>query len=339
MSFTNDSTVLSSTVDDDGALLSSTFLEFCDKVRSNDPFILPELGKPFRIGRLLSENEDIALADALLENDSVTYVRLGVVKYTKSSAEAMAKCMRASKRLQHICLIDYQILRQHEEIFCCFMLAIQESTSLKELDINLPLIGGPSSLAFESTLTRTQSLRSLTLRCLGGLQEDIAVATTLSGLKMNTTLRELTLDVSRGATTVSPILNSLRNHPLLRRLCLRGHVVDLTGLEAVLLSDDSKITELEIHNTFHGGLLGPFLPLGLTQMLQALGRHPALIKLNLIDLRLGRDEARLLRMVLCNNTSLQTLVLRETTLGRAGLAELAPALLQHFHQGARYIRE
>jgi hypothetical protein len=56
----------------DGASLSSTFLELYVKVRSNDPSILPEVGKPFQIRRNLSEREDIKLAGALMENTSVT---------------------------------------------------------------------------------------------------------------------------------------------------------------------------------------------------------------------------------------------------------------------------
>jgi hypothetical protein len=70
MSVSNDST-LAGTIDDGRALLSSTFLEFCAKVRNNDPSILPELGNPFQI-RNLSEREHTELADALLENNSVT---------------------------------------------------------------------------------------------------------------------------------------------------------------------------------------------------------------------------------------------------------------------------
>jgi hypothetical protein len=216
-------------------------------------------------------------------------------------------------------------LLHREEILCCILLAIQESTSLKELDIKLPLSGGPSDLAFESMLTHTQSLRSLTLRCYGH-QEDIAVAAALSGLKKNTTLRELTLDRKPGATIVSTILTSLRDHPLLRRLCLHGYVVDLTGLEAVLLSDDSKITELEIHDEEERG---PVTPFGLTNVLRALGRHPALTKLRLKDILLGRDEARLLRMILCNNPSLESLDLVRNNLGSAGLSEIAPALCRN----------
>jgi hypothetical protein len=51
---------------------------------------------------------------------------------------------------------------------------------------------------------------------------------------------------------VSTIFTSLRDHPLLQKLCLRGYKVNLTGLETLELSNSSKITELGIH----GGLTG-----------------------------------------------------------------------------------
>jgi hypothetical protein len=158
--------------------------------------------------------------------------------------------------------------------------------------MKLPRWDGPSNLAFENMLTHTQSLRSLSLICPDGL-EDIAVAAVHSGLKKNTTLRELTLQFPRGATAVPPILTSLHDHPLLRRLCLRD-VVDLTGLETVLLTDTFKITELDIHRSYcyyRGRLM-----MGLTPVLQALGRRPTLTKLGLHHCQIGRDEARLLRI-------------------------------------------
>jgi hypothetical protein len=159
MSDPNDST-LTGTIDDGRALLSSTFLDFCAKVRNNDPSILPELGKPFKIRRL-SERKDMELADALLENTSVTSLELETDKYTKGSAEAMAKYIRTSKRLQHISWYRYEMTR--EEMLCCFLPAIQGSTSLKELCMKLPPNGGPSSLAFENMLAHTHSLESLSL--------------------------------------------------------------------------------------------------------------------------------------------------------------------------------
>jgi hypothetical protein len=167
MRVSNDST-LTGTIDDSTAVLSSIFLEFCVKVRNDDPSILPEPGKPFKILHM-SEKEDMELADALLENNRVTYLELEAGRYTKISAEAMAKYVRTSKRLQRIRWngelggddrvpleqLEEMSLQQREGMFCCFLPAIQESTSLKELDIDLPLIGGPSNLALENMLTHT----------------------------------------------------------------------------------------------------------------------------------------------------------------------------------------
>jgi hypothetical protein len=84
MSVSKDS-ALNGNVDDSRALLSSAFLDFCSKIRNNDPSILPALGKPFKI-RLMCEREGIELADALLESTSVTYLKLEPGKYTKSVA-------------------------------------------------------------------------------------------------------------------------------------------------------------------------------------------------------------------------------------------------------------
>jgi Ran GTPase-activating protein (RanGAP) involved in mRNA processing and transport len=326
MSVLNDSTSAG-----DGGPLSSTFLEFCAKVRNNDSSILPELGEPFKI-RLLRERLGIELADALLENTNITFLELETAKYTKRSAESMAKYVRTSKHLQRMQwngeLDDYDevpleqreemSLQQRDEFLCCLLPAIQESTSLKELSITFPCGGGPSNLALENLLTHTQTLWSLSLSCPNGLVlEDKAVAAARSGLKRNTSLRELTLEFAWGATTdVSPIFTSLRDHPLLQKLCLRGHVRDLVGLETVLLSDTSKIAELEIHRPM----------VGLTRVLQALRRRPTLTKLGLHGCRLGRDDARELGMVLCNTPCLHSLLLGHCNLGSAGLAELAPAL-------------
>jgi Ran GTPase-activating protein (RanGAP) involved in mRNA processing and transport len=325
MSDPNDST---STGDDDS--LSPEFLEFCANVRNNDPSVLPEFGRPFRIVCRSGEKEDIELADALLENNNVKYLELHTTKYRNLSAEAMAEYVRTSKHLQRIDWLSFYMmndprLQHHEEMFCCFLPALQESTSLKELRISFPREGGLSNLALENMLTHTQSLRSLTLCRPDGLVEDMAVAVAVaaasSGLKNNITLRELTLEVPRVATNISPILTSLRDHPLLRSLCLRGLVVDLTGLETLLLSDTSKITELEI-DRYNGSLPAT----GLMRVLEALAYRPTLTKLRLRYCALGRDEMGHLRTVLRNTPSLQSLDLARNDLGSAGLREIAPAL-------------
>jgi Ran GTPase-activating protein (RanGAP) involved in mRNA processing and transport len=325
MSVSNDSPAFVTTCNE-RTLLPSTFTDFCAKVRCNDPSILPEPSEPFRI-RSLIEKEGIELADALLENINVTYLELETTMHTKSSAEAMAKYIRTSKHLQRIQWDvelegDDRELRRCEEILCCFLDAIQESTSLKELEISLTPTGGLSNLALANMLTHTQSLRSLSLLYPDGILEECAVAEVSSGLRKNTTLRELklTLEISEGAMTSSPLLTSVRDHPLLQRLCLRGYVGNLTGLDTLLLNDNSKITELEIHRLYGGPRI-----VGLTPVLQALARCPTLT-LALRSVHLGRDEARLLRIALCNTPSLESLVLENNTLGSVGLAELAPAL-------------
>jgi hypothetical protein len=125
------------------------FLEFCGKVRNNDLSILPVLGQPFVIRRL-SEREGIELSDALLKNTNITYLELGRYNYAKSYAEAMAKYVRSSKHLQRIRwnlirMTDGRVLRHREEMLCCLLPAIQESSSLKELHLTcLSLVGRPT---------------------------------------------------------------------------------------------------------------------------------------------------------------------------------------------------
>jgi hypothetical protein len=321
MSHPNDST----STDDD-----ISFLEFCGMVRNSDPSILPDPNEPFKIRRL-SEREYNVFADALLENTNVTYLELETATYKRSSAEAMARYVRTSKHLQRIIwngasYRDDQESEQCQKMLCCFLPAFQASTSLKELHMELPLsASGPSNLAFENMLTNTKTLRSLSL-----IYEDDLFAGTAdlpgttktafqSGLNKNTSLRELTLSFSRCVATVPPMLISLCDHPLLRRLSLYVHTVDLTGLEILLQSDTSKITELDIEPSHEGP--------GLTHVLQALVRRPTLTMLGIRCRRLNLDEARLLQSALCNLQSLQSLVLVERTLGSAELlAELAPAL-------------
>jgi Ran GTPase-activating protein (RanGAP) involved in mRNA processing and transport len=311
MSVSNDSTVLS-TIDAGRASLSSAILNFCAKVRNNDPSILSDPDVPLLV-RHLGEKEHIELADALLENTNVTYLELKTDYYTESSAEAIAKYVRTSKRLQRIRWKGAMSpqFRNCEEIICGFLHPFQESTSLKELH-----------LAFENMLTHTKSLRSLSLIFPYVLLEDWTIAAASSGLQKNTTLRELTLVFPQGTTTVSSLFTSVRGHPLLRRLCLRGRMGDVAGLETLLLSKTSKITELDIDRLYSAGL--PIT--GSTPILQALTRRPTLTKLGLRRCPLGRDAARLLCMALRNMPSLQSLILLDNGLGSAGLAELAPAL-------------
>jgi hypothetical protein len=101
MSDPNDSALTGSIGDDGRASLSSTFLDFCCKVRTNDTSILQLPGQLLQI-LSLSEKEEIELADALLENTNIAYLQLDTKTSAKRSAEAMAKYLRTSKALQRI---------------------------------------------------------------------------------------------------------------------------------------------------------------------------------------------------------------------------------------------
>jgi hypothetical protein len=105
----------------------------------------------------MCEREGIELADALLENINVTDLGLWTTNCTKRSAEAMAKYVRTSKRLQHIRWKGAS--QQGDDMLCCLLPAIQESTSLKELHMELSSRGRPSNQALDDMLTHTQSLR------------------------------------------------------------------------------------------------------------------------------------------------------------------------------------
>jgi Ran GTPase-activating protein (RanGAP) involved in mRNA processing and transport len=129
------------------------------------------------------------------------------------------------------------------------------------------------------------------------------------------------------AQRMSPFsLNFLRNHPLLPRLCLYVYRMNLAGLETLtlLLSETSKITELEINGSYGGRT-----NMGLWHVLRALALRPTLTKLEIHGVHLGLDEVRLLRTALRNTSSLQSLNLTSNDIGSTGLAELAPALYRN----------
>jgi hypothetical protein len=116
-----------------------------------------------------------------------------------------------------------------------------------------------------------------------GQLEDMAVAAARSAL------RELTLEFPRDATDITVILTSLRDHTLIQRLCLREYAVDLTGLETVLLSDSSRITELAGWRSTQYKL---------DKCFASFGTPSPLTKLKQCCFSFGLDEARLLRMAL-----------------------------------------
>jgi hypothetical protein len=137
--------------------------------------------RTFKISQLERERRHRAFRCSPRENNSVTYLELETGTFYEKFRRGMAKYLRTSKYLQSISwpkdfFSNDRENPQNEEMLCCFMSALRESTSLKELDINFPRGGGPSNLTLENMLIHTQSLGSLSLVARGVRQEDRAVA-------------------------------------------------------------------------------------------------------------------------------------------------------------------
>jgi Ran GTPase-activating protein (RanGAP) involved in mRNA processing and transport len=305
------------TDDIDSASTWQAFGMYCDQLRANDPTVVPGDNLPFKIRPCLSEKEHIELADALTQNTIVKRIFLDVDDFTERSAQAMAEYLRTSKNLYSVILCGSRNNSESQRVLSCFLLALKEKASLKELSLH-DLKLGSASQVLEKLLMDTQSLQKLQLNCSWQLDQEER-AKVQSGLAKNTTLQAITL-----AATLPRILQSLRNHPRLKTLNLS--VGDLTGLDALLQDDNSKITELSVERHYS---TSRDQPVGLSPVLQALGRKTSLTKLTIAGCRLRFYQTRLLETVLRKNQKLQSLNLTSKYLETCDLAELGPALCNH----------
>jgi Ran GTPase-activating protein (RanGAP) involved in mRNA processing and transport len=305
------------TMAEDSASTSPTFREYCDKLRANDPTVLPRDNFPFKIGPLLSEREHIELADALTQNTLIERIFMELDDYTERSAKAMAEYFRASEGLRCVILSGSSHDPTSQRMLSCLLLALQERPSLKELSLHEVTLGSASK-EIEALLINTKSLQKLHLAYSWRLNQE-ELTRIQSGLKKNTTLQAITL-----SSTLPAILQSLRTHPRLKTLHVR--VGDLTGLDALLLCKKSKITEVSIERHYS---TSKDQPLGLTPVLEALGRKATLTMLTISGCRLRIDQTRKLNAVLHKHQELQSLDLTSKYFMSSDLAELGPALYEH----------
>lgn len=305
--------------------VSSTFLQCCVRLRADDPTVLPRKGAPFVINRKLSERESIELTNALLQNTNIQSISLNVDHYTSKSAETMGKYLRGSKHLQRVRLEGRPFpdvnLQRHKQVFSILLRALQESTSLKEISIHNLEIGMLANNSLETFLARTPSLQKLHLLSTHRALYREEIVALQSALTKSTTLQALSL-ADWPASTLSSILASLHNHPNLQTLHLNGCAEELTGLDTLLKSRHSKITELLISG--NGGA-----PSGLSAVLHELGRKTTLTKLSITNCSLSRASMNQLETVLRRNKSLESFVLQSGFLPTADLAEISPSLCRH----------
>jgi hypothetical protein len=237
--------------------------------------------------------------------------------YTKRSVLAAAECVESSKTLQTLDLYisKYQYSREASEMISLFLRALSRNTSVTKLFIHANVVKF-ASVAFQKLLTCTQTLQKLQL--FGSAFEEFdeaQIAAITSGFANNTTLRDLEFHNWREAE-LTPVLRALQDHTSLQKIHFRAPSC-LSGLEVLLRSQDSKVKELILEQ------VGTRI-LGLHPVLRELGRNTTVTNLSIRLCVLSRETVQQVKSMLRQNTSLQSLDLTSSTLGSAGLAEIAP---------------
>jgi Ran GTPase-activating protein (RanGAP) involved in mRNA processing and transport len=315
----------------DDALISSAVRKLCDQLRANDP----RISSTFETSNYISgcsEAEYIAVFQALKENTSLKHIafEFGVLferQYTERSALVTAEYVESSKTLQSLCLSYGYPQYSHEvsEMISIVLRALSRNTSVSELRSDIDVVTF-ASVAFEELLTRTQTLQKLQIDHYGNeVFSGVQIAAITSGFANNTTLRDLTFQGWREAS-LTPVLAALQGHPALQKIYFGAKfgycLPSLSGLEALLRSQDSKVKELALERV-------DARTVGVHPVLQELRRNTTVIKLAVRKCVLSRENVQQLKAVLRQNKALQYLDLTSSILGSTGLAEIAPALYRN----------
>jgi hypothetical protein len=254
----------------------------------------------------LSEAEYIEVVGAPVQSSTaVTTLLLYMEQYMEDSTVAIGKYLaESSKHLEIIYLTRGLALSLHQRVISILLTSLQVSSSLKKLSVVNIQLHQSASQAFESLLTHTKSLQKLQLKGWRGVNPE-ELEMLQSGFSKNTPLRELTL-ISWSGTNLTAVLTSLRDHPLLQKLSSAACIEERIGLNILLHSGKSKITDLTIDKT--GGYEEARRSAAFGGVLQTLGRKTTLTKLSFLYCPLYmHNQASQLEMVLRRNQGLESL--------------------------------
>jgi Ran GTPase-activating protein (RanGAP) involved in mRNA processing and transport len=310
-------------------LLSSIRETICNWIRVNDPRLLNETSVfvPFKFQPGYTEAECIAVFQALKENTSVKHIDLSLLfqpHNSKRSTWVAAEYLESSKTLLILDLSDNLDHFSHAEFekISIVLRALSRNTSVTKLIVNTDVLSF-ASMAFEELLTRTQTLHRMEIVDNAYEEfDEVQTAAIASGFANNTTLLDLGfldwLDAE-----ITPVLTALQHHPTLQKihfeaLCL-DYLPSLSGLEALLRSQDSKVKELIIEKI-------DTRTVGLHPVFRELRRNTIVTSLSICNSTLNRKKIQHLKFVLLQNTTLQSLDLSSCALGSAGLARIALGL-------------
>jgi Ran GTPase-activating protein (RanGAP) involved in mRNA processing and transport len=317
------------------ASVSSSVKELCNQLRTtnphlddNDPICIP-------YSFHYTEAECIAVFKALKENTGLKHLDFGMLfeghNYTEISELAAAEYVESSKTLQTL-FLDVGINRhsQEREMISLVLRALYRNTSVTTLIINARNVRF-ASVAFQELLTCTQTLRKLQI--MGSEYDvdafnEVQITAIISGFANNTTLRDLEFKGWREADLV-PVLSALQRHPALKKILFSAKswyddLPSLSGLDDFLRSQNSTVQELVLEQVTP--------TVGLHSVLRELERNTTVTNLAIRDSVLSREIVQQVKVVLRQNTVLQSLDLTSrdsSALGSTGLAEIAPVLYRN----------
>jgi Ran GTPase-activating protein (RanGAP) involved in mRNA processing and transport len=179
---------------------------------------------------------------------------------------------------------------------------------------------GLASVAFQKLLTRTQTLQKLQITSFWQSGDDVQQAAVASGFANNTTLCELEL-IDWQRDDLAPVLTALQDHPKLQKIrlnCFRN----LSGLEVLLRSQDSKVNELILVGVGTSTV-------GLQAVMQELGRNTTVTSFTIRGSTLSRENVQQLKSMLRRSTALTSLDLANSLRSAGVLAEIASALYRN----------
>jgi hypothetical protein len=309
-----------------GAVSAPEVLEFCRKLRENDPSISKvDTGAGSGFQHHLSDTERIAIAQSMEGSNVVQKLVLDPENFSERSATAIATvlcnngCNNGNnsnrKRLQNVEIdgwmddfLDMRDLRNQQEItrmdtVSIPMGAIQASTSVTEVSLSRVDLASAST-PFMRLLTETKSLRKLRVAMAG-----------------------FTLDLIRcNAPHIPLVLAGLHDHSTLRTLIL-DRLATLTGLDTLLQPSQRNhaISDLHISRYSSTGTAADELK----QLVMAMQRNTTVAKLTISQSSIGRDQAKQLRAMFPRNQTLKSLNLVGNVINAAALRELATGLYRN----------
>jgi Ran GTPase-activating protein (RanGAP) involved in mRNA processing and transport len=318
---------------DDGDQI--TVRKLCDRLRANDPRVLnyDSVFELISSMRNFSEAECIAVFQALKENTSVNHIDFSMLfdqdNYTERCAAVAAEYVESSKTLRTLDLSYGRHQYSHEgyQMISLVLRALSRNTSVTKLIINTETIRF-ASVAFQELLTCTQTLQELEMIwSMSEAFDEVQAAAVASGFASNTTLRDIEFN-SWQETDLATVLTALQDHPALEEIHLSAsekygdYLLSLSGVEALLRSQNSKVKELVIEQVASRTV-------GLHPVLQELGRNTTVTNLTIRESVFSRENFQKVKAMLRQNTALQSLNLTSSYPGSAGLAEIAPALYRN----------